>query len=426
MSTTITALAGVQRTDGSAKIDITATVTDTVGAVLGLKYEFKHASESVWMPAVTNGPLQITATPGGAALAFAWDLDASSIDSTATADFNFRVTASKEAVAASGSVTAVAADSSTGLADGDAVQIAGVTYEFTVDAGLTSPGAVPVLITGTATDSAVKTALLAAITGNADAGVTATSGAGQLIDLVETTPGVDGNVAIVELLANAGVTLTPVGLEGGLDATESAATASVSFTGVETGGVAPLPETVTIPVSSVSRNTLYVSRFEKLGKVLGSTPQAFMGGAALYSRLDALRDGRYDKFEYDVNYTEVVDDLTIQQLDANSSLATLVQPGSPSRPSARTQLSTASRAVLISVAEYNRVTAGKTLQPIMEVKQWLAHKAWRSLTRVFAKPETIYAIYENTFSNGPRGTLVATKTVIAYFMTAANYESLRA
>lgn len=425
MSTTITSLTGTQLNDGSSKVHVTATVANTAGASVGLVYEFKHVSATAWSPAVTDGPASVVAAVGGTALDFLWDLDASSIDSTTTADFNFRVTAQVNALPAKGSVTAVAANATTGIKDGDKVVIAGQTYEFDTDSTLNTIGAIAVTITASANQAAVQTALYNAIRNNVNAGVTAATGAAGLINLTAATAGAAGNVAITQTMANGGVTLTPVGLAGGADATTNAAQAAITLTGAATGAVPPLPETVTVPTLPNS-NTIYVSKYEKAGKVLGSTPVAFFSGAAAYSRLDALRSGKYAKFDYDLQYTEVVNDKTIAEMDKNQNMAVLALPGHPSYDSAGVQLSTARRAVLISVAEFNRVTAGKTVTKTLQPKQWLAYKANKSFVRLFANPNAVYAIYEDTYLPGNKGTLVQTQTVIAYLLSAANYNALQA
>lgn len=425
MSTTITSLAGTQLNDGSHKVHVTANVANSAGATVGLVYEFKHSADSVWSPAVTDGPASMVAAIGGTALDFLWDLDASSIDSTTTANFNFRVTAQVNALPAVGSVTAVAANATTGVKDGDTVVIAGETYEFDTNGTLSNIGAIGVTITASANQSAVQTALYNAIRNNVDAGVTAATGAAGLINLTATEAGIAGNVAITQTMANGGVTLTPVGLAGGAEATLNDAQASITLTGATTGAVSPLPETVSVPTLPNS-NTVYVSKYEKAGKVLGSTPVAFFSGAAAYSRLDALRSGKYAKFDYDLQYSEVVNDKTLAQMDQNQNMAVLAMPGHPAYDSADIKLSSARRAVLVSVSEFNRVTAGKTVLSTLQPKQWLAYKAVKSLVRIFAVPTTVYAIYEDTYVPGNGGTLNQTRTVIAYLLSAAHYNSLQA
>ena len=390
MATTITGLAGTQLTDGSHKVHVTGTIADAASAVLALVYEFKHASESTWSIAVTDGPKVVNSTPAGVALDFLWDLDASSIDDTETANFDFRVSASAAAVAAAGSVTAVAANATTGLVDGDVVAIAGQSYEIDTDNDGVVAGNIAVVVAPNASAGSVQTALANAIRGNVNSGVTVATAAAGKINFTAKTAGAAGNVAITETLGNAGVTLTPVGLAGGADAVEAAATASITLTGATTGGVAELPSEVVVP--ALPRNTVYVSRFEKLSNVKGATPQDFAKGAAVYARLDALREGTYDKFGYSapVNGEHV------------------------------------ERAVLISVAEFERVAEGKVIEPILQSKQWLAHKAWRSLVQVFADPETVIAVYESTWRPGNGGTLQASQTVVAYLLSSAYYEALRA
>jgi hypothetical protein len=68
-------------------------------------------------------------------------------------------------------------------------------------------------------DTAVKAAIMSAITGASSLDISASSGSGMVVDLLNDTVGALGNVAITEILANAPTaTLTPVGMSSGVDA----------------------------------------------------------------------------------------------------------------------------------------------------------------------------------------------------------------
>lgn len=127
--------------------------------------------------------------------------------------------------AASGTLTATAADPVTGIAVGDTFVVSdGVTpktFEFETGGGVT-PGNVSVLLpSATATANQVKTAILAALVGST-LNITSTSGVGLTIDLVNNTLGTAGNVAITETFVN-GVSLFPSGMSGGIDYDTAAA-----------------------------------------------------------------------------------------------------------------------------------------------------------------------------------------------------------
>jgi len=124
------------------------------------------------------------------------------------------------AVQATGNLTATAADPITGILDGDTFVLddgvnPAVTFEFDTGGGV-APGNVAVTL-GSTTDTStqVKTAMLLAIAGAA-IDITATSGVGDTIDLINDLAGTVGNIAITESFAN-GVSLFPFGMAGGID-----------------------------------------------------------------------------------------------------------------------------------------------------------------------------------------------------------------
>jgi hypothetical protein len=433
MSTTITSLVGTQLTDGTARVHVTATVTDSGSKTIGLAYRFKHVADSAWQTAVTTGPASIAATPGGAALNFYWDLDASSIDTTTTANFDFEIVATVPAIAATGSFTAVAANATTGIKDGDTLVIAGHTYEFDSTGAVSDPAHIAItLASATDTAAVVATELIAAVNGDATAAVTASAGSGTTVNFTEDVPGAAGNVAITYTFANS-ITPTKTGMSGGADVA-TVTSSVIVLTGAATDAVAPLSEAVTVPASVAAaetattpplKNVLVVRRFEGTKTVLGSQPQDFVKGTQAYAVLDALRNGSYAKFNYDVHYSKLNNELTVQQMDTRGALANMAFPGSPAQAEPYLSVGTARRGVVLSVAEYTRVTVGHTLSATLQSKQWFAYKAWRSFTRYFTDTTKVYAIYEDTFTNGMQGTKVLTKTVIAYLMLDSYYETLR-
>ena len=424
MAATIVSLVATQLVDGTARVHVTASVTESNSKTVGLAYEFRKVGTTAWLPAITTGPLAIAATPGGVALDFNWDLDASSSDTATTGNFEFRIVGTVPAIAATGSFTAVAAHATTGIKDGDTIVIGGRTYEFDNTGTTTANRVAVVLATTTDTAAQVKAALIAAVNGDALATVTASSGAGAVVDFTTKTAGVAANVVITYVFANA-ITPTKTGMAGGVDiATVTSSTATL--TAAVTNAVPALPETITIPSNVLStKNSLYISRFEGTKKVLGNQPQAFLKGTEAYAALDALLSGQYEKFNYQVYYSKISSDLTVAQMDARNTMASLAAPGSPAELTPTVSLGTSRRAVLISVAEFTRVSAGHAVSATLESKQWLAYNGYRSFTRYFANPNKVYAIYSNSFVPGAQGTKVLTKTVIAYLMLESYYESLR-
>jgi hypothetical protein len=137
------------------------------------------------------------------------------------------------AVAATGSLTAVA--KAAPLADNDNFTLddgvnTATVFEFQVTGGFVpTPGRVAVNIVALTTDIEVADAMRDAIEGvGASLRITPDDTGLALINLTNDIPGAAGNVAITEsIAAGPGVTLTPVGMTGGVDAT----TASAAYTG---------------------------------------------------------------------------------------------------------------------------------------------------------------------------------------------------
>jgi len=123
--------------------------------------------------------------------------------------------------AATGFLIADKTDPAFGIKDGDTFTLTdanGHTEVFEFDTDGSAPTNA-VTVAAEATASAVKTAIINAINGNATLLMTATSGVDQRIELVQNTAGTLGNNAITESISN-GSSLAPFGMTGGFDNTE--------------------------------------------------------------------------------------------------------------------------------------------------------------------------------------------------------------
>ena len=383
MSQTITGLALTQLSDGTNKVNVAATATESANANLAISYAWKLSSDSVYKPATVTGPANVSGTQAGAAVAAVWDLDTDYQGTALTGSFNFQVTSVRAAQAATGSIVVVAANATTGVAKGDTVVVLGKTYEFTTD-GVVSNGHVAVAITATSTATQVRNAFIAALSAKTS-GVIATASGPATILITAVAAGTAGNAAVTATFANVGVTFTMVGLAGGT--AETTVSASATLAGATTGSHAPaVVTTVTNPFAG-RPNTKYIYVFEQENKHgFGEMTTDFLKGAVAYSALDALRSGKYQKFEY-------VNDRSGR---------------------------TTKRAVLISVAEFQRVTSGIAVPVLTKSKQWLAYKAWRAFSRLFVKGTEVYAIYEDKLVSTP-GHLTNTQTIIGYLMSYEHY-----
>lgn len=126
---------------------------------------------------------------------------------------------------ARGSLTIEKADLIRGMKDGDTVTISdGVnvkTFELDTNA-VVSGGNIPVTIIATSTAAQIRTALIAAINAAVTLNVTASSGTGTRIELVNDANGVAGNVTITEVVANKaafGASFHIEGMTGGFAST---------------------------------------------------------------------------------------------------------------------------------------------------------------------------------------------------------------
>lgn len=116
-----------------------------------------------------------------------------------------------------GTLTAFFANPLTGVADGDAFIVSDgtLTKTFEFDTNASVIGAhIPVTIGTTDGSTLVKNAIIGALAVSG-LSITVSSGPGNLIYLSNNSHGVIGNAAITEVFANAGVTLSPTGMSGG-------------------------------------------------------------------------------------------------------------------------------------------------------------------------------------------------------------------
>lgn len=378
---TITLLTLTQPDTVSAKVNFSFTATDADNDLLGLVYEWKLSTDSVWTAATTTAPATVNATAGGVSVNGVWNLDADYTGTVQSATFNLRVTSTKAAIPATGSLTAIAANVTTGIKDGDTVTVGGKTFEFTVDGTPTGTN-IGVPVTATSTNAQVKTALIASINATPDATVGAVSGAGQLITLTAKVGGVAGNVAITQSISNS-ATLTPVGMANGVDAQIVAATGNI------TGASGSVGEAVvTLPVDR-DPNTVQAYVLDQFGVYgAGVLPQAYLKRTIAYECLDILRAGTRAKFEL------VADRAGLH----------------------------ARRGVLISVAEWNRIRGSASKTIVLKSKQWFANYANKALSQntFFANGTQVYAISDNsTIVNG-----VVQQVVIAYLLAGSTYAEL--
>lgn len=232
----------------------TVTISDGVAPVI---FEFNGSG------GVTPGNVAVAFTPGVAATgtltAQAADAASGAVDAATFAlndgvnpTFTFELDSNASflpgniqvpfiaGTAATGTLTAGPADPVTGIADGDTFVVSDgvnppVTFEFDTDSTVT-PGNVAVTILATSTALQVKTAILAAFVG-ATIDVTAVSGPGTQVNLSNDTLGSAGNVAITELFANA-VSLFPAGMSGGVNPDTAAAVRTAIITAINSTGIA--------------------------------------------------------------------------------------------------------------------------------------------------------------------------------------------
>jgi len=124
--------------------------------------------------------------------------------------------AGADAQIATGSITAIAGASIVDTETFTITNAAGVAKVFEFDSGGGVTGAnVAVAFTGGDSAATVAAAIRAAINGVVGFGVIAAAPVGALVGLTQSDPGVDGNVAITETVANAGFLVS--GFTGGTD-----------------------------------------------------------------------------------------------------------------------------------------------------------------------------------------------------------------
>jgi hypothetical protein len=383
---TVSILTLSQPDTATAKVNFNGTIADADNDVLSVAYQWKLSTDADWKLATTSGPSSITAVAGGTPIAGVWDVDADYSGSLQTATLQLRAVATKAAAPAAGTLTAVAANAATGIKDGDTFVLGGVTFEFTTDGQPATAGRTAVgLSSPTALVAAVKTAIINAIN-NSAATVSATSGSGNVINLAAKEGGVAGNVSITETFANAGVTLTPVGMTGGVDAQVVNGT-NASLAAAATGTVGEASTTLVDP--HPQKNVVDFYPLEQLGVYgKGVMAQAYFKGKVVYKAIDLLRAGTRAKFDIEAD-----------------------RAGLKLR-----------RAVLISVSEWNRVRGSASLTIELKSKQWLANTAWRALSvpEVFgANGENVYALFESKIVAGQ-----SIQTIVAYLVSGEKYAEL--
>ncbi len=384
---TITGLAGTQASDGTYKINFSFTATDADSDTLYLVPEYKLSTSSTWLPATTNLPATVAATPGGVLVNGVWDLDKDFEDNLQGATFNFRVTATRKFFA-TGSLTAIAANTTNGIEEGDSFVVGGKTFEFTTDNAVT-PGRFPVLIpSATATNAQVKAAIIAAINApgpdQTTASVTASSGAGMVINLVAKTEGTGGNVAITQSISNS-ATLTPVGMVGGL--ASEVVTAPVTLSGIDTG-VASTENTAAVPELTPDKNDVEISRLEGTNKQKGAVASGGFRWSRAKSAIEDIRLGKQ----------------TIVTIYSDRAIGTGV-------------------AVLVNPEVYADLLGSETTLVVNKPVQWLMNTAWRSFSSLFRTPTTVYAIQISSVGDavGFGNTRTSTGTTVAYLISYVDY-----
>jgi hypothetical protein len=386
-SETITALSLTQSVAGSVSVSFTA--TDALNSALVYTYQWKLSSSSTWAKATTTLPSTGTAASGGTAVSGVWNLDADYIGPLTSGAFDFQVTALRAPLYATGSVTAIAANASSGLSAHDTLTI-GSIYEFTVDGTFTA-GHVPVhLATASDAASVVETELIAAITTDPAATVNAVAGTGTTINLTAKTAGTAGNVAITQSISHS-ATFTPVGMQNG--AAETDVVASNLSSTWNTGSLGEPGDSLIVGPGG---NTQEINEYDRFGKhPVGTLPQQYLKKYLIYKILDQFVAGKRSLFTFVNNYSQ-----TTPKLAGTSS--------------------TQRRAVLISTAEWTRTNGGTTLKIAPHSRQRLANYAYKAITNyaLFA-PAPIVSVYKDTIVNG-----AVVKTTVAYFMSAATYDSL--
>ena len=383
---TISAFTTTQLSDGTYRVNYGFTVADADSDSLSLAYNWKKQSDSSYVTANhVTGPYTVAATPGGVALTGTWDLDADFAGNLLAVPLTLQIVSTKAPVGSAGSLTAIAADTTTGIEEGDTVTIGGRIYEFSTDQTIVSGHVVVLIPSATATAAQVKTALIAAITGDVDATVTATSGAGQLINLASKTVGAASNVAITESISNT-ATLTPVGLTGGADAQVVSATSNIT---ADTGSGDVLPEVVVTAVNT-SKYDFSSRVIEGSSNEYGAVAQGNLFGSYAKKVLNTVESGIRE-------FVRIYGDRNLHN----------------------------ERAVLVNPAFLEANTGSAQFTVVVKPVAWLTDIAARTLSndKQWAN-NTIYAVVRTNVSHAQSaGALVQRHSpVLAYLMSAAQFE----
>ncbi len=381
---TLTALTATQVNDGTYKVNFGFTATDADSDTLGLVAEYKLSTDATWKVATTTMPATVAATPGGAAVAGVWDLDKDFDGNVQNVTFNFRVTATKKFFAA-GTLTAVAANNSTGIKVGDSFVVGGKTFEFTVTGPVTAGRIAVVLPSATATAAQVKAAIIAAINGEATCTVAAASGAANTINLTSKVEGTAGNVAITQSISNS-ATLTPVGMTGGL-ASEVVISSTANITNANTGDADTKNDDVVTEITT-DKHDVEINRLEGTYSQKGLVSSAGFRWSRAKSAFEEIRNGKQ----------------TIVTIFSDRAIGEGV-------------------AVLVSPAVYAKLLGSETATVVEKPVHWLMNTAWRSFSQLFSKSVTVYAIQSSALADaGNISKLKINKaTTGAYLLSYADY-----
>jgi hypothetical protein len=359
------------------------TVTESTSALTTLAYKWCPVGGTP-VPATTTGPTTVTTngTTHTALVTGVWHLGSDYFGTAGSHDFMLEVDAKVPGSPSTGSFTAHAADPATGIVVGDTIWM-GPELQFTTPDRPVPPqsGDKPIVLpSATATADQVKAAIIAGVNAMGYMFV-ATSGPGEEVIITDPT---GGQQPLHETLAHSasGVTLSPTGLTGGLAEVAYITSNSGTFVIAHAGE----PHDV-LPVDNLA-NTVESYKLDQFGKYgAGVLPQAYLKKSIVYEMLDLLRSGERSKFEF------IADRAGLHQR----------------------------RAVLISVAEYNRVRGTASIEVSLKSKQWLAYYANKAMstTTFFDHDKRAYAVSENKIVNG-----AVIQTVIGYLLSGALYTSL--
>ena len=384
---TLTGLTATQKTDGTYKVDFGFNAVDGDNDLLSLVYEYKLSTASTWSTATTTAPSTVTASGAGVAVAGTWDLDADFDGNLQGVDFNFRVTSTKAATTAAGSLTAIAAAIGTGIEEGDTFTVGTETYEFVITAEPTEGNIAVELASAADSATLVKAAIIASINASSEI-MAATSGAGELITLTAILSGVAGNNAITQSISNS-ATLTPVSLTGG--AAPEVVAASVTVSDADTGSADTVPGTVA--EITTNKHDVEINVFEGTYAQKGFVAAGGFRWSRAKAAVEAIRSGKESIFT-------IYSDRAIGE----------------------------GVAVLVSVGVYADLVGSATNIHVVEKNvHWLMNTAWRSFSQLFKPATTVYAIQTTEIS--AKGDIVGLKVIkgatVAYLISYADYIKLR-